>query len=560
MSEYIDDFSPRYEEGKGFVIGGLTITSFYPEVTKVIKTLNINTGEETTQYEVKVRYKDGEESPPCTVNNLNKIDWFEAYNIFEDISSKDSKRLTSLLRKEAIECANIEQKVLAPSGFYLTDAGPYQVMGDCVVKPDGFREDMRITPKPDFEIKRNPPKSEKDINDTIENFLSFMPDVSELLFYVSLLGVIKPILVANEKIVDFFSCIVAPSGHLKTTLAKTYALYLKNKEEQIIDFADTIRSDVLQKRLGKLKTQNFLIDDYHAVSKSYTRQKYKERLDMAVRGGANFANIIFTAEALEKGDAIFSAMDRLLYIDIKLMSADEILSYKNKLSTLAGYDMSEVAIYFVQKLLDNYEKVIDRINGDGIIKVHNQKPNRPDWDDGSTRMGNVYDVMLLVENLFCEFVCNGDKEHSHHKDFVEALNKTCAKHSARLKRQRAAEQKYDYIVLLNEMILDGAACEELGIKLTTKEYNDAGGENRVCAFREKDIKNGSDKLYITGNALAASLRKRTGQHVSLKKVSDELHDAGILIEDLDKRSKKFEGRRHYVLDLERLKEYSSLMV
>ena len=50
-----------------------------------------------------------------------------------------------------------------------------------------------------------------------------------------------------------------------------------------------------------------------------------------------------------------------------------------------------------------------------------------------------------------------------------------------------------------------------------------------------------------------------GHPVSLRKVSDELHDAGVLVEDIDKRSKKFMSRRHYVIAVDALDRYCEVL-
>lgn len=50
-----------------------------------------------------------------------------------------------------------------------------------------------------------------------------------------------------------------------------------------------------------------------------------------------------------------------------------------------------------------------------------------------------------------------------------------------------------------------------------------------------------------------------GHAVSVRKVSEELHDFGVLIEDKDKRSVKFRQRRHYLIDYMALKNVCSYL-
>ena len=47
-----------------------------------------------------------------------------------------------------------------------------------------------------------------------------MPKVTVVLFYAALLGAIKPLLNHLSVITDFIIGVVAPSGHLKTSLTR----------------------------------------------------------------------------------------------------------------------------------------------------------------------------------------------------------------------------------------------------------------------------------------------------------------------------------------------------
>ena len=54
-------------------------------------------------------------------------------------------------------------------------------------------------------------------------YITFMPGVSEILFYYVLLAVVKPFLVSQRIYPNFMLALIGPSGHLKTSLARLFA-------------------------------------------------------------------------------------------------------------------------------------------------------------------------------------------------------------------------------------------------------------------------------------------------------------------------------------------------
>ena len=108
-----------------------------------------------------------------------------------------------------------------------------------------------------------------DLKERISTYINFMPKVTVVLFYAALLGAIKPLLNHLSVISDFIIGIVAPSGHLKTSLTRLYTKWLVDEDELEISFDESIRSDVLQKRIEQAAGQNFLIDDLHKKSSTY---------------------------------------------------------------------------------------------------------------------------------------------------------------------------------------------------------------------------------------------------------------------------------------------------
>ena len=229
---------------------------------------------------------------------------------------------------------------------------PVVVMGNHIVKPDKMSCGITVNAVSDFGMKTG----KIEYLQMIKTCIHFMPGITVILFYAALLGAIKPLLHSFGVIMDLIIAVVAPSGHLKSTLTRLYALWLVQREMQEISFSDTIRNDKLQIKIEECAAQNYLLDDYHITAKAYTRNKYRDRLDQSTRmvsGSRNSANIFVTSESL-KGRSIFSAADRMLQIYIRRMTDEELFNYKSKLSEIPDYAMSMIALNFVQRLLNNY--------------------------------------------------------------------------------------------------------------------------------------------------------------------------------------------------------------
>ncbi|MFR5083122.1 MAG: hypothetical protein ACLTEE_11370 [Anaerobutyricum hallii] len=96
----------------------------------------------------------------------------------------------------------------------------------------------------------------------IKEYINFMPRVTVILFYAALLGAIKPILNQLSVITDFtVGCKGAPSGWLKNIFDKNlYMKWLQDEEELEISFDDTIRSDILQRKIAQNAVTEFTIE------------------------------------------------------------------------------------------------------------------------------------------------------------------------------------------------------------------------------------------------------------------------------------------------------------
>ena len=97
----------------------------------------------------------------------------------------------------------------------------------------------------------------KEILKLCRPYFGLMPGTSELLFYGSLFAVVKPFLSQLRILCGFLLSLVAPPGHLKTTLVRNYALWLNRKGLQETSFCSRQRDQHILNDLNRLSGQNF---------------------------------------------------------------------------------------------------------------------------------------------------------------------------------------------------------------------------------------------------------------------------------------------------------------
>jgi hypothetical protein len=552
VSDKSSDVDGIFVPGEGFKMFGEIIAPFEPYIKcKYIKK-NLTTKRSEVSYDIVVRAMDGSEKSPVRISEFEKIDWLMDFGVDDSgIKKLQRKRLVYKLRQEAAgEDIPTCKELIADSGFYIVDDVPVMVMGDRVIVPRSKANEVRVKSVSKTRMKSN---AIPDMNLSIKTYLDFMPEVSPILFYASLLGAVKPILNKWSVLTDFIVMIVGPSGHLKTTLARYYAQWLESESDQKIGFDETIRNDALESKMKAVATQNFVIDDFRPKALNYDNKKFESKLDILTRivsAPGNIASAVVTAETLEesKDNLLFSCLDRFLRIEIDKQDGETLRKLKLHLKDLSGYEMSEIAFQFVTKIIDDYEGA--KIQADNFRETY--KPDK--WCDALTRVSNQIMVISLVEHLFCHYMCNDDKEKSGHDKLLKLLEKNGRSQTDILRQKQRNEQVNPAIITLYEMIEEGEECAELKIVKEKSKYNEESG---TAAYRDTNLEH--DFLYITKNSLQRAFTKRGGKIVSMKKLSDEFHDAGILVEDIDKRTKKFLAKRHYVINVRTLREIVNIL-
>lgn len=382
-------------------------------------------------------------------------------------------------------------------------------------------------------------KSEKEIIEQAQNFISFMPGVTEILFYYVLLPIVKPYLMSQKIYPNFMLAVIGPSGHLKTTLVRLYALWLQQEELQEILFYDIDRASKLENRIKDLHGINLIIDDMHEVSTNYRKHKQVDVLDYLTRhcdSKKYIANIIVTGEMIP-ANTIFSSRDRMFQIRIPKKKSEELNELKSKIRKLPENFMVQLSDEFFYNLKEN------EINVKEDICHFYDDYNVPREFDGTTRLTAHMKCLQIVEFLYRKYFCNGNETASMRKQFEEALQKQAVRYNKELNEQMRKEEQIDYVEVVYCML--SSKNVYLHMEEIYDRYEPTG--------KNFSLHNG--KFYITRTALQFGLLKYLNRTVSMKKVSDALHDAGVIEEDYNTRTKKFHNVRHYVISRQAIELY-----
>lgn len=510
------------------------------KVKKIEIQYELRTDSLITTYSLCAVYKDGERSELVQVKSFDKISLFALFRIPDIIESGKEQRL--LRKKLELEAALLEPEkcICCHQGLQQYDGNAIWIMGNKVI---GSREiTMPITirhqyPFPDVHY------IQKDcIPNFRESIIRLLPGVSEILFYYSLSAIIKMILHEVSIDTNFTLAVVGPSGHLKTSMVKKIALWLSDKGMQQFNFSSYERTARMLEAMDKLSGMNYLIDDFHTYTKSQDIERQNKRLDDIVRhieSSPDCANAIVTGEHIQ---GIFSCIDRILVINIPRMNSEKLISLKAELSIIPDNTMSMIAYLFAQELVKHIGEVrkdCKQFYQDNYVKtIHDAS--------SSTRTYRHCCFIKLTEFLYCKYCCGNSERLSAHDELYKALNKQYMLQQEQLRKLNITEQ-HDYVLEVKDM-LDAEEGKYLRIETDIEQYNDW---LESCILLDNQI-------YITRSALTYGMTKYYRATIDMNKVVHALQDGGVLIRGSDTLTKKFGGKRHYVIHLKLLDHYADM--
>jgi len=407
------------------------------------------------------------------------------------------------------------------------------VFGQHVLWKDGNADMYKILTN--YKLAVNEDMNRHELLQKYRSYISLIPGITEILFYGSLFAIVKPFLAQLKIPCGCLLALVAPAGHLKTTLVRMYALWLDAPDEQEIGFYSHDRDKEILNMIECLQGQNFLLDDMHKIKDSNESRRQERRLDTVSRHvnmKMDCANVIITGETMEEM-GIFSCMDRIFQIRMPKMNAGQIEELKRKISLLQQGLMPNIAYRFVESLMEKYESVLEDIK-----KFYSE--NLYDGEAGEGYATRIYRhgmFIRMTEYLFEKYLCDPTLHLLKiEKSLDFAIKEQIRLQQEELQKIRAREESHDYVAEFYKILYDNGRYIQL---CTQREYTDCEKSCVLC----------KDKIYITTAAIKNALFNRYQQYVAPKLITDALHEAGILEEEprSNGRQKNFAGKKHYVL-------------
>lgn len=508
---------------------------FMPKVLRIILEKDLqDKGAVNRRYELAVETLAGELSNSVYVDSLHSIKWFKLFGCPDAHLSRQQRTMIEYEMQKEAAGLHPEEKLLCGQGLqFYNENTPVFVCGDEIFAPEEVLARCCIKQGHQYQLKA--PKLIVRCPQKVKEYIQLLPTVTPVLFYGSLLAVLKPILASLSVNADFIFAVIGPKGHLKTSMVKMYALWLKD-DVQKIDFTSSIKKQDIEQRIFALAGQNLLYDDLHEIKADYNRKRMEDRLDSVTRlisNNISNTNVFVTGESV-KDMAIGSTRDRMLQISVPKMDGAHLVGLKKAKDMLSDSYMAELAAFFADEIIKNYDAVL------GDIKSFLKEYQHPEYLGGGTRIPSHIKFIQLTEFLFRKYYCGDDPDLSCKENLYQALEHQAKIQEMELLEQEAKKEE-DYVVVFYDMI------QKKEITTVADVYSYTADSGTAL------IHNG--KIYIRGEVLQEALFKRYEHVVPQKKVINALHGAGILEEDRDARTKKIKDKRHYVVPIGLLRQY-----
>lgn len=521
---------------KGLYIEDEWISEFEPKVIGVKKHIYLTDGTQKKTYEVIVTKLDESKTEVKEVDSLSDISYFGLWSIPDGmLTNKQKKLLNYKLQQDVVQLKKEQIKTIIEVGQGLYNYKNLRVygFGDKVFKNNRSETEEAVVNDSVILVHND---IDLDWSRSLRAYINLFPGVSEMVFYGSLLGAIKPIICDAGFKLEFAISLIGPSGHLKTSMVRKYALWLEDSEMQEISFRNHRRNSSIVAMVDRIPGQNFLLDDLHESKAADVSTRQQEKLDFLVRHigeHKNSANLFVTGETMKKM-GIFSCKDRILQIKIPRKNSEELRELKRNIGLLSAGYMGNLATLFLESLMKNYDEVIKRIQEYMVQSLDKEDVSY----DTRTYSHGIF--IKLTEMLFKKYMCGNLSNIAE----TDALDKALKKNYEMQQKELQREEEIDYAVDVYKMLMGK---DNYLAAITNGIYYDPG---KFDNYMWKD-----GKAYVTKEALAYGMRKYYGRSVSWKEILNDLDEKALLDKDCDRRSKKFMNKRHIVILIDALKGY-----
>lgn len=483
------------------------------------------------EYDVAVLLSDGKELKAETLGSINNITYSEHWDECCDaeLDTKTRRSLRLCLQQQAAKMKWSEH-------FYIDELGlcegvrlPYAYGKNAVIDNHTENSYLFADDLPDFHCEKRGEITGNKM-DYIKNLINLKPGVTDVLFCVILLCIIRPVFLMIGCPADFFLVLYGPSGALKSTYAK---LFFVEQREQMMSFTMD-RSRKILDCIEKYSGHAVVVDDYHPAAKDYDRKRQDSIMDAIARNADSGygALAVVTSEFLSGS---FSLQDRMIQVHVKRLET-EVAKEKcaDFLRTLTDLQQNsdilrEILYEFACRVYLNLDSVQKMLKG----FIQNRKV-----ENISARIERNIDYLYMAMSVFNKmFLDYNLKEFDGMiSSSLNSLKYTQLRHMGMIKRLEADQDWTDEVFRM----------------LDTEEIKKCYGfEKKQTGGQEIVIHN--SKVYITPYTLEMEMQKYLKMRINIKDIVSHLSKTQVLDEDNSSSyTMKRNGKRYYVIDRSRL--------
>lgn len=514
---------------EGLEMDGAFVAPFYPVLREKRLIHTQSPPKIRKEYDIYVKLADGSELGTHTFTSINNIKYSEYWDECCDaeLTSAARKGLQIFLQhivmqQEYVVCYEVERL-----GLYTVEPVIFVYGYRKAIVPDGIN--ILFSSRVPVVSDEGKQGNIQELLHYAKRLITLRPGITDILFCVRILGVLRPLLEETGYPADFFVGLFGASGTQKSTYAK---LFFVEDNAQFLSFSSYNGKQIL-KRVEQYSGHFVVVDDYHPLAKSYDREKQQSALDAIARNAdsGQGAMVVITGEFME---GCFSLQDRTLQIRVSKSNKADGCMLSTQLQQLqCQKDMLGSLIYeFAKKVYGNFYRMKEQVKtlflqqGNDIYTFRIER-----------NIKFLVVAMQLFEICFPEISAWGVEEQ-----LKTSLRNVLGHQKKHMDIVRRLEYDKDWTREVY-LMLSSSGCK--------KQYE----FSRDISDMNEIILEG-DHYYITEMVLEREMKKFLECPVKAGEISEHLSKTQVLDEDKSTaRTKKKNNIRYYVISRSRLKLY-----
>lgn len=338
---------------EGLEMDGVFEAPFYPLLREKRLIRSQRAKKERKEYDIYVKLADGTELDTYTFTAIDNIRYFEYWDECCDAElTSEAKRALKIFlqqivkKQEYVICYEVERL-----GLWIAKPVIFVYGYKKAIAPNNIN--ILFSSQVPIVSHGGKQGSIQELMHYAKRLIILRPGITDILFCVRILGVLRPLFEEIGYPADFFVGLFGASGTQKSTYAK---LFFVEDNAQFLSFSSYNGKQIL-KRVEQYPGHIVVVDDYHPLAKKYDREKQQSALDAIARNSdsGQGALVVITGEFME---GCFSLQDRMLQIRVPKSTADGHILSAELQQLQCQKDMLGLLVYeFAKKVYGNFDSM-----------------------------------------------------------------------------------------------------------------------------------------------------------------------------------------------------------